>query len=113
MYQQYLEVGGHSGKHRHMTEELLYVIEGEGYDLHWDPQFHCDVEIEWSWAEEPKRFDWKPGDFVYIPAWAIHQHFQRGDGPARFISATSRQVGQIGFDWLDQLETVEAPPIPI
>ena len=112
MYQQYLEVGGKSGKHRHMTEEMLYVIEGSGYDLHWDPQFDADVTIDFTWSDEPKKFEWKRGDFVYIPAFAIHQHFQTGDTPSRFISATSRQVAQLGFDWIDQLETVEAPPIP-
>jgi quercetin dioxygenase-like cupin family protein len=112
IYQQFLEVGGRSGKHRHMTEELLYIVEGEGFDLHWDPEFHVDVEIEWTWAEEPKKFEWKTGDFVFIPAWAIHQHFQRGTSAARFISAMSRQVGQLGFDWIDQLEAVDAPPIP-
>lgn len=112
MYQQYLEPGGKSGKHRHMSEEILFILEGTGYDLHWDPEFKCDVAFEWSWKEEPRKFEWKKGDFVYIPAWAIHQHFASGDGPARFISSTSRTVKQIGFDWLDQVESVEAPEIP-
>ena len=112
LYMQFLEVGGKSGKHRHMTEEMLYVVEGTGYDLHWDPQFDADVTIEFTWAEEPKRFEWKRGDFVYIPAFAIHQHYQSGDTPTRFISATSRQLAQLGLDWIDQLETVAAPPIP-
>ena len=33
--------GSRSGRHRHLAEECLYVLEGRGYDLHQD----CDVEI--------------------------------------------------------------------
>ena len=31
-YQQLLPPGGRSGKHRHMAEEILYILEGRGYD---------------------------------------------------------------------------------
>src|SRR4026207_1908096 len=27
---------GRSGKHRHMAEEFIFVLEGTGYSLHWD-----------------------------------------------------------------------------
>ena len=40
-YMQIITPGSHSGKHRHLAEECLYVVEGNGYDLHQD----CDVEI--------------------------------------------------------------------
>ena len=39
IYQQFLMPGGASGKHRHMSEELFFVLEGKGYDLHWDVKF--------------------------------------------------------------------------
>ena len=74
MYQQFLPPGKASGKHRHLSEEVFYVIEGNGYDLHWDVRFDCDHEMEFSWDEEPKRFEWSQGDFVYIPH---AQAFQR------------------------------------
>ena len=35
-YMLFLKAGERSGKHRHMWEELAFVVEGEGYDLHWD-----------------------------------------------------------------------------
>src|SRR5215475_7634685 len=35
-YMQFLKDGERSGKHRHMWEELCFVVEGSGYDLHWD-----------------------------------------------------------------------------
>ena len=40
-YMQIIPPGSRSGKHRHLAEECLYVLEGFGYDLHQD----CDVEI--------------------------------------------------------------------
>ena len=40
-YMQVIPPGSRSGKHRHLAEECLYVLEGFGYDLHQD----CDVEI--------------------------------------------------------------------
>ena len=40
-YMQIIPPGSRSGKHRHLAEECLYVLEGRGYDLHQD----CDVEI--------------------------------------------------------------------
>lgn len=103
MYQQVIDPGGNSGKHRHFSEEVLYILEGSGYDLHWDPIFEADVRYEWRWQEEPKQFDWTAGDFVYIPPYTTHQHFA-GTSSVRFLSATSRVVKAIGFDGLEQLE---------
>src|SRR5215469_2227317 len=40
-YMQVIPGGSRSGKHRHLAEECLYVVEGRGFDLHQD----CDVEI--------------------------------------------------------------------
>ncbi|MFZ3285276.1 MAG: hypothetical protein WA191_00355, partial [Telluria sp.] len=40
-YMQIIPPGSRSGKHRHLAEECVYVLEGRGYDLHQD----CDVEI--------------------------------------------------------------------
>lgn len=103
MYQQLIEPGGHSGKHRHFSEEVLFVLEGHGYDLHWDPIFGADVRYEWRWETTPKRFDWGPGDFIYVPPYATHQHFAAGER-VRMLSATSRVVKAMGFDGLEQLE---------
>lgn len=105
IYQQFLPPGGASGKHRHMSEELFFVLEGKGYDLHNDVKFECDDQINWEWEEEPKRFDWEEGDFVYIPPYTAHQHFNADlEKPARFITATNRIIKAMGFDWLDQVE---------
>ncbi len=105
VYQQVLPPGGRSGKHRHMAEEVLYVLEGKGYDLHWDVQFEVKDDYTWTWSDEPKRFDWEEGDFIYIPPFIIHQHFNANEEkPARLISATNRIVKAMGLDWIDQIE---------
>lgn len=105
LYQQVLPPGGCSGKHRHMSEELFYVLEGKGYDLHWDVQFDCDEKYVWSWKEQPQKYEWEEGDWVYIPSYTMHQHFNAdSEKPARFITATSRIVKAMGFDWLEQVE---------
>lgn len=106
IYQQFLAPGSRSGKHRHLTEEVLYILEGKGYDLHWDVKFDCQDAYVWDWETEPKRFEWEEGDFVYIPPYCGHQHFNADPTrPARFISVTSRIVKAMGFDWFDQLES--------
>ena len=106
MYIQVIEAGEHSGKHRHFSEEIIYVLEGEGYDLHWDPKFELDVQYTWNWDNEPKRFEWRAGDFVYIPSYVNHQHFAGPDARVRFISATARFIKALGLDGLEQIESV-------
>ena len=60
-YMLFLKAGERSGKHRHMWEELAFVVEGAGYDLHWDMQFDCQDKFIWEWAAEPRKFEWKSG----------------------------------------------------
>jgi len=104
-YMQIIPPGSRSGKHRHLAEECLYVLEGRGYDLHQD----CDVEITdeyfWKPQEEIKRFEWEAGDIVYVPPNTIHQHFNADpDRPARLISSTNRIFKQCGLNDLQQYE---------
>ena len=101
-YMQFLKPGERSGKHRHMWEELIFVVEGSGYDLHWDMKFDCLDAFKWEWAEEPRKFEWKRGDYVYIPPFTTHQHFATED--ARLIMMSNRIVKEMGFDWFDQVE---------
>ena len=104
-YMQVLPPGSRSGKHRHLAEECLYVVEGYGYDLHQD----CDVEIAdtyaWKPQDEIKRFEWESGDVIYVPPCTIHQHFN-GDPnrPARLISCTNRIYKNSGLNDLVQIE---------
>ena len=104
-YMQIIPAGSHSGRHRHLAEECLYVVEGQGYDLHQD----CDVEITdtYHWTPQPeiKRFDWQAGDVIYIPPNTIHQHFNASpDRPVRLISAINRIFRASGLNDLEPLD---------
>ena len=65
--------GQRSGAHRHMHEEINYVLTGEGYSI-----------------VEDRRYDWKAGDALSIPVFAWHQHFNPGEEPARFLVHSNR-----------------------
>jgi quercetin dioxygenase-like cupin family protein len=104
-YMQVIPPGSRSGKHRHLAEECLYVLEGHGYDLHQD----CDVEItdtyHWKPQEEVKRFEWEAGDVIYIPPCTIHQHFNADpERPVRLISVINRIYKKSGLNDLEQIE---------
>ena len=104
-YMQIIPGGSRSGKHRHLAEECLYVLEGRGYDLHQD----CDVEItdtyHWIVQPEVKRYEWEAGDLIYIPPNTVHQHFNADpDRPVRLISATNRVYKFCGLNDLEQIE---------
>jgi gentisate 1,2-dioxygenase len=109
-YMLFLKAGERSGQHRHMWEEVIFVVEGSGYDLHWDLEFDCLDEFQWSWKAEPKKFTWERGDFIYVPPFTNHQHFNDGTGEARLIVISNRIVKEMGFDWFDQIES--APGFP-
>ena len=104
-YMQIVPPGSRSGRHRHLAEECLYVVEGRGYDLHQD----CDVEItdtyHWRPQDEVKRFEWEAGDVIYVPPNTIHQHFNASsDKPVRLISVINRIFKACGLNDLEQLE---------
>lgn len=104
-YMQIIPPGSRSGKHRHLAEECLYVLEGRGYDLHQD----CDVEItdtyHWKAQDEIKRYAWEAGDVIYIPPNTVHQHFNSDPArPVRLISAINRIYRKFGLNDLEQLE---------
>ncbi|MEW2544503.1 cupin domain-containing protein [Streptomyces sp. NPDC047002] len=104
-YMQLIPPGSRSGRHRHLAEECLYVVEGRGYDLHQD----CDVEItdtyHWRAADEVRRFDWEAGDVIYVPPNTIHQHVNADPRcPVRLISAVNRIYRHCGLADLEQIE---------
>ena len=104
-YMQIVPPGSKSGKHRHLAEEVLYVVEGRGYDIHRD----CDVEITdeyfWKPQDTESRWDYEAGDVIYVPPNTIHQHFNADpDRPLRLISVINRIFKQCGLNDLEQIE---------
>lgn len=87
---QELPPGGHSGKHRHLAEEVHLILEGKGYDI-----------------QDGVRWDWEKEDLVCVPHDAVHQHFNADpDKPALFLSVSSRLYSFIGHDGIEQIESV-------
>ena len=81
--------GKRSGAHRHMYEEVNYVIFGKGYSL-----------------IEDRRYDWSEGDVLCIPVFSWHQHFNTGDRPARFLVHHNRPLMEnLGFMHVEQGES--------
>ena len=105
---QFLDPNGSTGTSRHLSEEVAFVVEGTGYDLHYDVRFHCADEFIWEWDTEPKKFEWSAGDFIYIPPYCAHKRFNDdATTEARVIVINSRMMKAIGCDWFDQLEPAE------
>lgn len=112
MYMQVVPPGSESGKHRHMGEEIVIVLEGEGHDLHWDADIRPsddEDDVEFVIDDEPKEFDYRAGDAVYIPTNTVHQHVNDGDDVLRFVSAQARVYTDLGFGYED-LEQYENAP---
>ena len=81
--------GKRSGAHRHMYEEVNYIISGQGYSL-----------------IEDRRYDWSEGDVLCIPVFSWHQHFNTGDSPARFLVHHNRPLMEnLGFMHVEQGES--------
>ena len=105
IYMQEIAPGGQSGKHWHAAEEVMYVLEGRGYDLHWDVKPTVDERYEWKVADEPTRWDWEQGDFVFVPICTAHQHFNTDpERPARIIVGKNRVFKAVGWGIVEQLE---------
>lgn len=105
IYMQFIAGGSRSGKHRHMAEEYMFILEGRGYSLHWDVDMELGDEYYWKVQETSSRWEWEQGDSVYIPPNTIHQHFNLDpSNPVRFIAAESRIMKHMGLEELEQLE---------
>lgn len=107
IYMQFIAAGKATGTSRHLSEEIAFVIEGTGHDLHYDVQFECKETFEWTWDTTPKQYDWGPGDFIYVPPYVAHKRINTSDIEARVIVCNSRIMKAIGLDWFDQLEPAE------
>jgi quercetin dioxygenase-like cupin family protein len=82
-----IPAGHHTGKHEH-GEEAIYVVEGEGFSVVND-----------------MRFDWKEGSVLWMPFGSQHQHFNTGEGNARYLSFTALALEHFaGLGKLDQWE---------
>jgi uncharacterized RmlC-like cupin family protein len=104
IFMQFIPAGGATGTSRHLSEEVAFVIEGSGHDLHYDVRFDCKEAFVWEWDTTPKTYEWGPGDFIYIPPYVAHKRVNTSATEARVLVCNSRIMKAIGLDWFDQLE---------
>ena len=108
VYMQFIPANGATGTSRHLSEEVAFVIEGRGYDLHYDVSFKCEDEFIWEWDTTPRKFAWGPGDYIYIPPYCAHKRFNdEPENEARVVVINNRMLKPMGFHWFDQLEPAE------
>lgn len=102
-----LAPAGASGTHRHFAEEFIYVIEGHGEDLHWDPAPSIGERYDWPRpsGEPTSRWTWSAGDSILIPPMVAHRHVNLDRAShVRLLCATSRVYETLGFGGIEQLE---------
>jgi gentisate 1,2-dioxygenase len=69
MHMEQIKPGGHSSKHGHMNEALLFVLDGRGHDVH-----------------DGVRYDWQAGDAMIVHNACVHRHYNDDpEKPARIL----------------------------
>jgi quercetin dioxygenase-like cupin family protein len=104
VYEQEIPPGSRSAKHWHMPDEVAYVISGQGESLQWEVEAEIAERYYARVAKEPTRWEFGPGDTVYVPTNTVHQHFATGDEPLRLLSVQNRLIKFLGYDNVVYLE---------
>jgi quercetin dioxygenase-like cupin family protein len=99
-----IPAGSRSGKRWHMADEILHVVSGSGYTLHWQVEAEIAEKYYARIATEPVRYDFKQGDTVYVPQNTIAQHFAADGTPLLLLSGQNRIFKTLGYDKTVYLE---------
>ncbi len=67
-------IGTYKKAHAHGPGAHVIILTGEGYSLMW-PE-----------GDEPKRYEWQVGSMIVPPAGWLHQHFNTGTTPTRYLA---------------------------
>jgi quercetin dioxygenase-like cupin family protein len=74
--------GAQSQPDRHLSEEFIYIVAGEGYTTMWVRP-----------NETPQRYEWSAGDLLSPSLNAWHQHFNSSETETlRYISLTTEPL---------------------
>lgn len=97
--------GSRSAKHLHMADEVLFVLSGQGYSLHWEVEAEIGDRYYARVAKKPTRHEFGPGDTLYVPQNTVHQHFNASaNDPLSVLSAQNRLIKHLGYDNVVYLE---------
>ncbi|MBW3658529.1 MAG: cupin domain-containing protein [Actinobacteria bacterium] len=104
IYEQKIPVGSRSGKHWHMSDEVLYVISGSGRSLQWDVQHEIAERFYARIKKDPVVAEFNADDTIYVPQNTVHQFENTGDEPLILLSAQNRLIKYLGYDKTEVLE---------
>jgi quercetin dioxygenase-like cupin family protein len=99
-----IPAGSRSGRRWHMADEVLYVLAGSGYSLHWEVAADLDDRYYARIAREPALYEVSAGDTLYVPQNTVAQHFSSDGRPLRLLSGQNRLFKQLGYDRVAYLE---------
>ena len=69
---------GYGKKHGHQNEALMYILEGEGYEIH-----------------DGVEYKWEPGNLAVIHGGCVHQHFSEDpENPCRALIVKPKALYQ-------------------
>jgi hypothetical protein len=100
-----IPAGSRSGRRWQMADEAVMVLEGEGYDLHWDVEADIADQYYARIAKKPSRWEWKKGDVIWVPQNTVVQRFNTSDtGAAKLIGSSNRMFKHLGYSRIVHLE---------
>lgn len=100
-----IPAGSRSGRRWQMADEAVMVLDGEGYDLHWDVEADIDDQYYARIAKKPSRWEWKKGDVIWVPQNTVVQRFNSSDtGTARLIGSSNRMFRYLGYSRIVHFE---------
>jgi mannose-6-phosphate isomerase-like protein (cupin superfamily) len=92
---------------RHLFEEIIFVLDGRGSTTVWNDQ------------GQRVTFEWQPGTLIVPPNMWLHQHFNTGPTPARYLAfkvGSQRSAQGVMMCWIskrlggDQLDYADESP---
>jgi len=104
VYEQEIAPGSLSAKHRHMADEVAYVISGQGESLQWEVEAEIAERYYARVAKEPTGHAFAADDTVYVPQNHVHQYVNTGDEPLRLVICQNRLIKFLGYDRVQYLE---------
>jgi mannose-6-phosphate isomerase-like protein (cupin superfamily) len=107
VYELEIPAGGKSGRRWQMADEVFYVLSGSGYSLQWEVQAEIAEKYYARVALEPKRYDFKTGDTIYVPQNTVAQFFSAEGEPLNLLSGQNRVFKQLGYDSVVYLDDAD------